>query len=353
MSLDNISKEEWALAKLKLQGCDSGTKLKRSWWRPYTNEKTGQKVRLTHSFMNIDGQIYAFATGKPLGQGGFGKVKLVKNEENAVFAIKISHQKNKDEASVLIDYNIQKAPIATRKNQKKPDKHYYLMDYLGDDLGKYLHKKSPDKELRANISLQCASQLRDLHTGKSSLSKTQRGHYDVKEGNFVIKGGVVRLIDFGFARPFTDTRKFRCGTLNYMAPEVQQKGMLSPAADVYSLGRVLANINPKDKQIQKLARCMMQGDRGKRPELDRVEIFLLVKAYTSDEDLSRVLQERGYDHTVKEAKAIAVSTYCGSKDYDKTNHLMTETLAAAWDYIRQHNRALAHGKDATPLCQRQ
>ncbi|MGJ3495789.1 hypothetical protein ACR9PT_14680 [Piscirickettsia salmonis] len=85
--------KEWEIATLHLTGKPEGIKLKRSKEgarQALYTDRDGKKHPLSHSFMNINGQIFALAgKGRILGQGGFGKVKLVEDERESLYVIKI------------------------------------------------------------------------------------------------------------------------------------------------------------------------------------------------------------------------------------------------------------------------
>ncbi|PXY27885.1 protein kinase domain-containing protein [Prauserella muralis] len=70
-------------------------------------------------------------------------------------------------------------------------------------------------------------------------------HRDLKPSNvMVVRGGVVKVLDFGMGRIADDTTRLTSsgvtvGTARYMAPEQFQASAVGPAADLYALGCVL------------------------------------------------------------------------------------------------------------------
>jgi len=89
----------------------------------------------------------------------------------------------------------------------------------------------------AQIGLQICRGLRHAH---------DRGiiHRDLKPGNLLLAAdGTVKLADFGIAQLFGRIRVTAVGsvvgTLDYMAPEQAQGGLVDARADLYSLGAVL------------------------------------------------------------------------------------------------------------------
>jgi serine/threonine protein kinase len=67
-------------------------------------------------------------------------------------------------------------------------------------------------------------------------------HRDIKPANVrITPDGEVKVLDFGIARSDhmereAETQEYQLGSLPYMAPELMDGGMASPASDIYSLG---------------------------------------------------------------------------------------------------------------------
>lgn len=69
-------------------------------------------------------------------------------------------------------------------------------------------------------------------------------HRDIKPSNILLFcDGTAKLCDFGIAQPDLETSPTQCkGTLQYMAPEIINKGNYEKSADIWSLGCVLYEI---------------------------------------------------------------------------------------------------------------
>ncbi|MGQ3887535.1 protein kinase domain-containing protein [Legionella sp. CNM-1927-20] len=351
-SLENVTLEEWEIAEFYLKTAPDGTKIKKTnWKRKYIQPGTKEEVKLKHSFIKIENNIYALASGEYLGKGTFGKVKLIKNKNNELFAIKISREINWDEANISKDLGIEKArPIHRIDSSKK----YYVMEYLGINLSDFLSQNYLNGLQRLDLALQCVIQVDNLHKGRTAISKKKRIHRDIKESNFVIKEGKITLVDFGIATKIKDSNEIFygqwCGTRGYMAPEVYQR-QTSVKSDIYSLGVVLEHINKGNKNVAYLSTLMQNKNPQLRPDLDLVKIFLLVELNNSDEALYNEL-----NITAGQAKAVTVAMLCSKSEklYEeslinniKNNPLLCKALTICYDYLKDKDLFSYHGKKAT------
>jgi serine/threonine-protein kinase len=126
-------------------------------------------------------------------------------------------------------------------------------------------------------------------------------HRDLKPGNIVLgEFGEVYVIDWGIARVLGDEgtpgatieeladAEGVLGTPQYMAPEQRANPLVDRPADVFSLGKILAEILGVEKplELDALATAMMHVDPAKRPTAracaERIELYL-----DGDRDLAR------------------------------------------------------------------
>ena len=64
-------------------------------------------------------------------------------------------------------------------------------------------------------------------------------HLDIKPDNFLKKGSKLYITDFEFCRKVKHTQmnlKYKCGTPNFVAPEIMDYRICSLKSDIYSLG---------------------------------------------------------------------------------------------------------------------
>ncbi|KTD47245.1 Protein kinase domain protein [Legionella rubrilucens] len=139
-----LSPEEWRVAEYQLSNKPDGTILRYSAVRTasgdmaartkrpelfntYTSDKTGTVSNTFHSFIKIDGEIFALAQGKTpeaiVGQGSFGKVKFIQNKKGELAVVKIeTHNETPKEAVILSDLKLSNGTPFSRGKVKHPEK---------------------------------------------------------------------------------------------------------------------------------------------------------------------------------------------------------------------------------------
>jgi len=182
---------------------------------------------------------------RPLGEGGFGMVKLVKvpGIHNRSFALKciiksrvVQYGQQRhilDEKNILSQ--IQCNFILSLHTTFKDNKFVYLLTdvYLGGDLWGLLHKKGPFNDAIARFFAACVVEAFGY------LHARQIVYRDLKPENLMISSsGYAILVDLGFAKKVSFGHKTWtfCGTPEYIPPEIISNKGHHIAADYWSLG---------------------------------------------------------------------------------------------------------------------
>lgn len=126
--------------------------------------------------------------------------------------------------------------------------NYLVIEYLdGKFLAEQLHqikKDRPWKTLDAKSRIRILGYYLQIIRIIKTLHSLGYVHRDIQDNNFIINSnGNVFIIDFELAHNyFQDTPKhaWLLGTIGYMSPEQIARQKPAPAADIYSLGSLLA-----------------------------------------------------------------------------------------------------------------
>ena len=180
-----------------------------------------------------------------LGAGGMGKVYKVRNtisdrvEAMKVILANLSSQKDLAdrflrEIKVLASLN--HPNIASLRTALTIDNRLVMiMEYVdGSTLASHLERGPIPAADAVNYTAQILAALSYAH-GLGVI------HRDIKPANMILTpAGIVKLMDFGIARPTNDTSMTMTGTalgsLNYMSPEQVKGEQVDPRSDLYSLG---------------------------------------------------------------------------------------------------------------------
>lgn len=113
---------------------------------------------------------------------------------------------------------------------------YIVTQFCQDgDLFKLLQKKKKFSENDAK------SFLKDIMNGAKYLHKNGIIHRDLKPANILLKNGVCKLSDFGFAKSLNSEQaimKSIVGTPLYMSPQILKKGKYTTKSDLWSIGLI-------------------------------------------------------------------------------------------------------------------
>ncbi|HRE30448.1 MAG TPA: protein kinase, partial [Candidatus Berkiella sp.] len=241
-----INKKEFDDAVAQLKNAENGAKLSK------------KESKLPCSFIKINGEVYAMANGEYLGEGAYGKVKVVQDSSGRNFAIKIegkgtyAEQGAEQNIASAIGYLKGKATRALSdeklfKENEIKEKVYTVVELRkGKEIFQHLYSTSlkpgqlyEDKDLQRNeitltqaqkliLAYKSCERLKDLH-GRGII------HGDLKPANFMADINenhiVVGAIDFGFSfrldKSVNQSRIIHDGApngtpLKYMPPEVKR-----------------------------------------------------------------------------------------------------------------------------------
>jgi serine/threonine protein kinase len=282
----------------------------------YSKKEIGKKLKnFPYGMIKQVGEdgkmhLYAIYKGKKhglhLGEGGFGKTKLVQDIETGewiVLKVTKSFQnidKQIDEKTVrsmvssehkiLSHFNRSKGNIISHLSKDKIQKYNITMKYVnGVELYQYLLNKP-------NLSM---IEVLDIANGMvDSVREINRDHLhrDINPRNFMYNSLTREIvaIDLGFTvrknedGTFADTKIIE--TNEYLAPEIKSKKSLtySEKTEVYALGVSLSKIfgitstidfktkSPcsDDREIINLIKSMTNLDPDKRPSLEQAKKLL-------------------------------------------------------------------------------
>lgn len=119
---------------------------------------------------------------------------------------------------------------------------YMIEEYIqGESLDVFLsHQKNISQELIIQLGIQICDILDYLH----HLSPYPILYQDLKPEHIILCGNQFKLVDFGIASYFTgsDNQFQSYGTNGFAAPEALNGLPVTPACDIYSLGKILQYI---------------------------------------------------------------------------------------------------------------
>lgn len=196
-----------------------------------------------------------------LGEGAFSKVALVREQ----VSVKRQHTKERQgswqsvsyiacKISSRADLTFREADILSKIDHplfpkycgvwEEEGKVYLFMEYIcGSNLEELLARRGSFSDAQAvRIGLELAEGLKYLHELQGPIL-----FRDLKPANILIRqDGRVKLLDLGCACG-TGEQTNIAGTPEYAAPEQLKSGsFLTPAIDVYGLGKILQVITGKD-----------------------------------------------------------------------------------------------------------
>jgi serine/threonine-protein kinase TTK/MPS1 len=183
-----------------------------------------------------------------LGRGGFSEVYKVQSmEDNEVYALKAVSYTHEGEGLLANEIKIlQKLKglpwIVELKDfflDKASQMCYILLELGTLDLSQVIKGILKEEDLNSH-RINCRKLWLDMVMAVKTIHDNNIVHSDLKPANFLMVGAHLKLIDFGISTKLQDDstsvlKDTRCGTFNYMAPEMLQT--TSTNGEVYKVGR--------------------------------------------------------------------------------------------------------------------
>lgn len=375
-----VSDDEWEEAEAFFNKNPNETKLAREKYAGKEND---------HSFIKIEGTIYAMAHaeqfgagkhGNYLGEGAFGKVKIAQERNGNAYALKIqgaeSNALQEERITRAIGYLKGKGSKKLSEKKKFNKGEITQKEYLVTELRKgkelfneinesygnhYTRRKEYDgkenMDSRMIMAAKCCQSIHELHQQKIL-------HCDIKPPNFMFNREgeqiIIGAIDFGFSKrlPLGQNQIVlgkAVGTLGYIAPEIaafaknygklemtSEKGIYSPASDVYALGMMLK----KDFGLEpKFYKDMIHKDPKKRISLPKA-IERLNNALKTEYPNSPVAKAYFEELNQKSAKRKEPVTIAAANNQEKPTALgiLSTDLRFQYDqlYSKKHDNQDEH-----------
>mmetsp|Transcript_2202 Transcript_2202/g.5035 ORF Transcript_2202/g.5035 Transcript_2202/m.5035 type:complete len:329 (-) Transcript_2202:359-1345(-) len=219
-------------------------------------------------------QLDDFVLVKVLGKGSYGKVMLVRGtKDNSLYAMKMLRKENIIKRNQVEHTRTERAVLETVSHPfivtlhyafQTPKKLYMVMEYCpGGELFFHLSRAGRFTEGKTRFyTAETSSAVSYLH----QLNVIYR---DLKPENLLIDAeGHAKITDFGLSKEGIEdnhSAMTMCGTPEYLAPEILDKGGHGKAVDWYSVGaltyEMLTGLPPYyTKDRQKLFERIRRGD---------------------------------------------------------------------------------------------
>ena len=198
-------------------------------------------------------KIGKYIKKRKIGEGGYGKVYIVEDENGKEYAMKELEIMNKGQIDrsmlkettllQIIDHpNI----IKVKEIRKKGEKLQIIMPNGDLTLKKLIEIKKERKENVGKINMEWKKLIYQLMKAGEYLEKNKIIHRDLKPSNIVLENGIPKLIDFGLgAIKYSDDEMLHNGvqTLYYRCPEILfDSNFYDSRIDVWSMGVILCEI---------------------------------------------------------------------------------------------------------------
>ena len=199
---------------------------------------------------------------KVLGKGAYGEVYLARYENsNQFFAIKKVSRSQVEKNSKSKEYFTTETKLMSEFNHPNlmkvlslmitANSYYIVTEYCNSGC---LNSKLQEVESKDDFIPErtCFIYLFQIISGITEMHSRNIVHRDIKPDNILFHGDVVKIADFGFAKPIdVDYLVTKVGTPLYQAPEImctERNTVYTNAVDIWSIGvtfyKMLYKVHP-------------------------------------------------------------------------------------------------------------
>ncbi|KAK5827168.1 kinase-like domain-containing protein [Linnemannia elongata] len=185
----------------------------------------------------VTGTLYVDVNGRPIAQGSFGAVHVVRSSSGEKMALKVP----KPTARIAMIRKEASFLSRVQGHDNVVKFHGVVEDVRGPCLLMQLYQPRDFHALLVNRAPLSVAEIRffgrQLVAGLSHIHEAGIRHCDLKPENVLVDRGMqLRVTDLGLAEESSVKSNRRAGTPGYWAPEVLEGGLHTNKIDVFSLG---------------------------------------------------------------------------------------------------------------------
>jgi hypothetical protein len=212
-----------------------------------SRQPSGTKIECANARASYDVSSFLVSVS-PIGEGGFGKVRLARDPDNGeqyaikqmskAHLIRMGQAEHATEESSVLD-SIDCKFIASKVGSFQTDCYLFIVLELapGGDLYQLLEERTSSGKLAVGDARAFIAQLL---LALEYLHARSIVHRDVKLENLLLAtDGTLKLTDFGFAKKVEYRTFTLCGTPEYLAPEIILNKGYGRGVDYWAAGIVL------------------------------------------------------------------------------------------------------------------